>query len=132
MPVATLAVKYAFFALCATGVNLGSQYLSFLVYSGPFALYPAMVAGTGTGLITKYWLDKHYIFYHRTETKKEDAKLFLFYSFFGLFTTALFWGTEIAFDAIWVVPSAKYWGAITGLSVGYISKYLLDKRFVFK
>ena len=28
-------------------------------------------------------------------------------------------------------PNAKYIGAVIGLSIGYIIKYFLDKRFVF-
>ena len=63
--------------------------------------------------------------------KKDDAKNFVLYSLMGVFTTIIFWGTEIAFDALSQNPNSKYLGAIIGLSIGYIIKYFLDKKFVF-
>lgn len=126
-----LALKYSTFALISTGVNLLFQYISFHSYSGVSALYTAMFLGTLAGLITKYILDKKYIFHHHPKNKQDDAKKFLLYSFMGLFTTALFWGTEIAFNHLFDSPYAKYIGAILGLSTGYFIKYFLDKKFVF-
>jgi len=49
----------------------------------------------------------------------------------GVFTTVIFWGFEIGFNYIFTNPQAKYVGAIVGLSIGYIIKYFLDKKFVF-
>ena len=49
----------------------------------------------------------------------------------GIFTTIIFWGTEIAFDVIFKSAGAKYIGAIIGLGIGYIIKYFLDKKYVF-
>ena len=92
-----LAVKYALFALVSTLVNLLFQYLSFKVYSGFGALYVAMAVGTLAGLVVKYVLDKKWIFYHTPKDRKDDAKKFALYSFMGVFTTLIFWGTEMAF-----------------------------------
>lgn len=50
----------------------------------------------------------------------------------GVFTTFIFWGFEIGFDLIFKTEMAKYIGAVFGLSIGYIIKYFLDKKFVFK
>ena len=50
----------------------------------------------------------------------------------GVFTTLIFWGFEITFDYIFNNENAKYAGAVIGLSIGYIVKYLLDKKFVFR
>jgi len=47
-------------------------------------------------------------------------------------TTFIFWGTEIGFDAFFENENAKYFGAVIGLSIGYIIKYFLDKKYVFK
>ena len=90
-----------------------------------------MFIGTVAGLVAKYILDKKWIFYHAPKDKKDDAKKFMLYSFMGIFTTIIFWGTEMAF--YYWVPSqnAKYMGAVIGLSIGYIIKYFLDRRFVF-
>jgi len=127
-----IAVKYALFALISTIFNLSFQYLSLLIYSGSARLYLAMFAGTSSGLISKYILDKNYIFYHENENKTQDIKTFILYTFTGGFTTIIFWGAEIGFDAFFGNESAKYIGATIGLGIGYILKYLLDKRYVFK
>jgi putative flippase GtrA len=91
-----------------------------------------MFCGTIAGLLTKYVLDKKYIFYHKPKSKKEDAKKFILYSMMGVFTTIIFWATEIAFDYYSDHIYAKYIGAVVGLSIGYVTKYFLDKKFVFK
>lgn len=127
-----LTVKYVIFAVIATLVNLAFQWLSLRIYADAYSLYIAMAFGTGAGLAVKYVLDKKYIFYHKTETKSEDTKKFFIYSLMGVFTTMIFWGSEIAFDALWHSEISKYAGAVFGLSVGYITKYRLDKRFVFR
>ena len=126
-----LAIKYTIFAIISTLFNLLFQYFSFLVYEGFASLYLAMFIGTLAGLVVKYILDKKFIFYHKVENKKDDAKKFALYSLMGVFTTIIFWGTEIAFDALSTNENAKYLGAIIGLSIGYVIKYFLDKKFVF-
>lgn len=126
-----LAIKYIFFAGIATVANIFFQWLSFRVYDAEYSLYIAMAMGTIVGLVVKYILDKRYIFYYKTNGKTEDIKKFVIYSCMGIITTAIFWGTEIIFDFVWHHEISKYIGAIIGLSIGYITKYQLDKRFVF-
>ena len=126
-----LVLKYSFFALIATIINLFTQFISLAIYSQNFSLYIAMFFGTLTGLIAKYILDKKYIFYYVVKDKKEDSQKFILYSIMGVFTTVIFWGFEIGFDYIFDSEIAKYIGAIIGLSIGYITKYFLDKKFVF-
>ncbi len=126
-----IAIKYTIFAAISTLFNLLFQYLSFLVYTGFGSLYVAMFFGTLAGLVVKYILDKKFIFYHATIDKKDDAKKFVLYSLMGVFTTIIFWGTEIAFDTLSQDPNAKYLGAVIGLSIGYVIKYFLDKKYVF-
>ena len=126
-----LALKYTLFAVLSTLVNLLFQWLSFTVYSGLGSLYVAMFAGTLAGLVAKYILDKKWIFYHTPKDKKDDAKKFILYSFMGVFTTIIFWGTEMAFYYFVPNPNAKYVGAVLGLSIGYVIKYFLDKKYVF-
>ena len=125
------AFKYAFFAAISTILNLSSQFLSLMFYRGPASLYVAMAAGTLVGLISKYLLDKHYIFGYTSENRIEDAKNFVIYSMTGVATTAVFWVTEILFDAVYANEHAKYLGAIVGLSIGYTAKYFLDRKYVF-
>ena len=127
-----LVLKYSLFALIATIINLFTQFISLAIYSQDFSLYIAIFFGTLTGLIVKYILDKKYIFYYVVKDKKEDSQKFILYSIMGVFTTLIFWGFEIGFDYIFDSEIAKYISAIIGLSVGYITKYFLDKKFVFK
>jgi len=126
-----IAIKYSIFAVISTLFNLLFQYFSFGLYSGLGSLYVAMFFGTMAGLVAKYILDKKWIFYHTPKDKKDDAKKFALYSLMGVFTTIIFWGTEIAFDTLSQDPNAKYLGAVIGLSIGYIIKYFLDKKYVF-
>lgn len=128
----SLVLKYSFFAIISTGINLFTQFLSLTLYSQDFSLYIAMFLGTLTGLIAKYILDKKYIFYYVVKDKKDDGKKFILYSIMGVFTTVIFWGSELGFDVIFENEIAKYIGAVIGLSIGYIVKYFLDKKFVFK
>jgi putative flippase GtrA len=125
------AIKYIIFAAISTLFNLLFQYFSFKIYSGFGSLYVAMFMGTLTGLVVKYILDKKFIFYHVVENKKDDAKKFVLYSLMGIFTTVIFWGSEIAFHTLSQDPNAKYLGAVIGLSIGYVIKYFLDKKYVF-
>ncbi len=127
-----IALKYSLFALIATGFNLLFQYLSLLVYADMGSLYLAMFLGTFVGLVCKYSLDKKFIFYHTPKSKTHDLKKFIAYTVTGIFTTVIFWGTEIEFNIYFKDEDAKYIGAVIGLSIGYIMKYFLDKQFVFK
>lgn len=126
-----IAVLYTLFAGIATLVNLGTQYVSLALYSGAYSLYLAMLAGTFTGLVVKYILDKKYIFLFVPAGKKDDLYRFILYTAMGVITTVIFWGSEVLFDALIQASWAKYAGAVFGLSIGYITKYRLDKKFVF-
>ena len=126
-----LVIRYSIFAGISTLFNLLFQYLSFLAYAGFGALYLAMFIGTLAGLVVKYVLDKKFIFYHEVKDTKDDAKKFALYSLMGVFTTTIFWAMEITFNTFSSNHNAKYLGAVIGLSIGYIIKYFLDKKYVF-
>jgi len=128
----SLVFKYSFFAILATLVNILFQYTSLSFYDGMFSLYIAMFWGTLTGLVLKYILDKKYIFYHIPKNKRDDGKKFVLYSIMGVFTTVIFWVFELGFNVLFESENAKYIGATIGLSIGYIIKYRLDKKYVFK
>lgn len=127
-----MVLRYIVFAIASTIINLVFQYISFLAYNGFMSIYVAMFFGTLAGLILKYILDKKYIFFHIPKSKKDDGKKFLLYSLMGVFTTFIFWGFEIWFDYVIGGETGKYIGAVVGLSIGYVVKYFLDKKFVFK
>ena len=127
-------VKYFIFACIATSLNIGTQKLFFVLYThnNDYSIYIAMLLGTVIGFITKYFLDKNFIFYYKADSGKQNFFLFVLYSAMGVVTTVIFWGTELLFDYLFPFDEAKYIGAIIGLSIGYTSKYFLDKKFVFK
>lgn len=127
-----IAAKYALFAVISTLLNLAAQYLSFWLYSDFGSLYVAMFFGTLAGLLSKYVLDKKFIFYHTPTDRMDDTRKFILYSLMGVFTTIPFFATEMLFDYVFTHEGAKYFGAVIGLTIGYVSKYFLDKRFVFK
>lgn len=130
---AELALRYAAFAALATGVNVATQHVSLTLYARPpFGLPLAVAAGTGTGLVAKYFLDKTWIFGDRSSGLAAHSRLFALYVLMGLVTTALFWGTEWAFHAAFGTALMRDIGAVIGLSMGYFTKYQLDKRFVFQ
>ena len=127
-----MALRYALFAAVATGVNIGTQWASLVVYDGKFDLYTAMAVGTGTGLFTKYLLDKKWIFYDTDKSLLNHSVKFTLYTLMGIFTTMIFWGTELLFDALSDAKEMRFFGAVLGLGIGYFLKYKLDKRFVFR
>lgn len=127
----TIALKYSLFAVLATLLNLTTQEVVVRTYDGAFTIYLAMAFGTLAGLVSKYLLDKNYIFQFITTSHREDLGKFTLYGLTGIATTAIFWGFELGFDAFIGGKTARYIGAVIGLSIGYGVKYRLDKRYVF-
>lgn len=122
---------YTLFALIATGINLITQWPVFVFIEGRWTIYLALAVGTFSGLLTKYILDKKWIFYYSAPDMKDDFYRFILYSLMGVFTTLIFWGTEISFYYLFDFEGAQYAGGALGLMAGYSIKYLLDKRYVF-
>jgi putative flippase GtrA len=130
-PIMKLTLLYALFALLAIIVNITTQELSLALYSGANALLYSVIAGTATGLVSKYLLDKAYIFRYQSRHLGDDLTKFTAYTATGIFTTGIFWGFEFGFDYLFGSRLARYTGAVIGLSIGYFIKYRLDKRYVF-
>lgn len=133
MSPATIALRYALFAGLATLANLMVQRAVLALVAGSAVLaYPAaLAAGTGVGLVVKFALDKRWIFFDRSAGAAAHGRLFWLYTLTGIATTAIFWGTETAFWLALHTDAAREAGAVLGLTVGYIVKYRLDRRFVF-
>lgn len=126
-----IAGLYATFAVVSIAINIGTQAASMAVYAGTHAIPLSLAAGTLTGLVSKYVLDKRWIFAHVSRDARHEARTFLLYGLMGVATTAVFWGTELAFHLLFHDDTMRYLGGVLGLVVGYIAKYLLDRRFVF-
>jgi putative flippase GtrA len=126
-----LIVRYAGFSVLATIGNLMTQRV--VLSSAETGVHFAAAVGAGTivGLVIKYLLDKRWIFYAADTGVKKNSRMFSLYAATGVITTGIFWGTETAFWLLWQTDMMRELGAILGLSVGYVVKYNLDRRFVF-
>lgn len=131
MTLHALVLRYAAFAVVATVLNLATQRAVLTLGDTGWIFAAAVAAGTLIGLIVKYTLDKHWIFYDRQTGLKAHGQKFSLYTAMGLVTTAVFWGTETLFWVVWHTDAMRETGAVLGLTVGYVVKYHLDKRFVF-
>ena len=128
-----LAALYVFFAATSTAANIAAQWLTSRLAGGfHHEIYLSIAVGTLIGLAVKYVLDKRWIFRYVSRSTSHDAKLFVLYTAMGGITTVVFWGTELAFQWAFGSESMRYVGAVVGLAVGYVIKYQLDRRFVFR
>ena len=126
-----LIFRYVVFSIVATVLNLLTQRILLMGSDQSYELFLAMLAGTAIGLVVKFFLDAKWIFHVGLPGMKTQSKRFGLYSLFGVFTTSIFWGAETFFWLIWTTELARETGAIFGLTIGYVMKYKLDKRFVF-
>jgi len=127
-----LAIRYAAFAAIASVANLATQRLIFATTDLEIRFLIALVAGTGVGLVLKYVLDKKWIFFDAAQPLAAETRKFSLYTLTGIATTLIFWGAEALFWEIWQTQFMRETGAILGLTTGYIIKYQLDRRFVFR
>lgn len=126
-----LAALYTLFAVIATAANIASQDLAIRLYDGRFGIAWSVLVGTGVGLVVKYVLDKRWIFGFRARDVAHDTRTFALYTVMGLATTAVFWGFEFAFHWLFASREMRYLGGVIGLAIGYLTKYRLDRRYVF-
>lgn len=127
----TLILRYVFFAVIATLINLLVQRIIFMDKSGSSVFVLAIGVGTLAGLIVKYQLDKRWIFFDINNVVGSLGSKFPLYMFMGGISTVIFWATEALFFILWETEEMREVGAILGLSIGYVLKYQLDLRFVF-
>lgn len=127
-----LATTYAILALIATAANVSAQDLVIRGYSGAFGVLLSIAVGTGVGLVVKYILDKRYIFRFHAHNAVHDGQTFALYTLMGLATTVIFWGFEFGFHYLFETKEMRYFGGVIGLAIGYLTKYHLDKRYVFR
>jgi putative flippase GtrA len=124
-------IRYVIFAILATIANLGTQEI--VIRTVPVApLTVSIIMGTAAGFILKYLLDKKWVFDDGYSGHRQELQKITLYGVFSVFTTLVFWGFEVAFWLIWRTDFAKYTGAVLGLAIGYVAKFVLDRTFVFK
>ena len=123
---------YTLFAIISSIFNLLSQRIILSINNTNLFFFIAIIFGTIVGLIIKFFLDKSFIFFDKNKNFLSVGKKFGLYTFMGIFSTIIFWGTESIFWIIWREENMRELGAILGLLTGYILKYRLDKKYVFK
>ena len=126
-----IAVTYATFSILAIMANIGTQELTLWDESSSLNVFISVMAGTGVGLVIKYLLDKRYIFFFYVRNAMHEGRIFTLYTLMGLVTTLIFWGFEFSFYYFFEEKVMRYLGGIIGLTLGYLMKYQLDKRYVF-
>lgn len=133
----------------ATFINIGTQKILEIIFAGilksQFYLNPVLISkkityglliqmtiATITAFVFKYLVDKILIFKDKTKylSNKHFKQVFL-YGFFAVFTTLIFWFTELVFKYFFDFKNSHLVGAVIGLAIGYTIKFLLDKKFVF-
>lgn len=132
MSLKILLLRYTCFAVVATLANLLTQSVVLLWGTSLWQFMAAMFAGTLAGLVVKYVLDKRWIFDDLSSGVRVHTQKFALYTVMGVITTFVFWAFEAAFWFIWQTAFMREAGAVIGLFLGYVVKYNLDKRFVFK
>jgi hypothetical protein len=136
-------VLYILFAVLSAFINIGTQAVISLVINGihffetiitgniTFGLIFKMVIATIVAFIFKFFIDKFFIFNNKSKRIAENLRQILFYGFFAVFTTLIFWSFELFFKYKFIFPYSEYAGAVTGLAIGYTTKFFLDSKFVF-
>ncbi len=127
---AAFVALYALFCALAIAVNLGLQFGA-VRWLG-LGYWPALLIGTGGGLVFKYVLDRNYIFNASGVGAAKDATRFVLYAGFGVFTTAVFWSAEWLGHRCLAGEAGRYVGGALGLCFGYGLKYWMDSRWVFR
>jgi len=127
----SLLLRYSAFAIIAIISNLLVQRTILLLGDSGLYFAVAVALGTIVGLVVKFFLDKKWIFYDHTPSSTRNSHQFFLYSATGVLTTVIFWGTETLFWLVFFTDVMRELGAIIGLTIGYVIKYQLDRRFVF-
>lgn len=124
------AILYSLFALLATAVNIITQFIIYRIVDS-HQILASIAAGTVTGLLTKYVLDRNYIFRSEREQLCREGARFARYAATGVLTTLIFWGVEIGAHVATGSEILRYMGGVAGLALGYWLKFHLDRQHVF-
>ncbi|OHD25925.1 MAG: hypothetical protein A2086_13215 [Spirochaetes bacterium GWD1_27_9] len=138
-------ILYIIFAIISTFINIATQVgvesillwlnidgFSTIIFKNiTINLFIKMSIATIVAFVFKFIVDKIIIFKDKAKEVKENLRQVIFYGFFAVFTTFIFWGTELFFKFFFSFPFSEYVGAVIGLTIGYTVKFLLDRKFVF-
>lgn len=123
--------KYSFFVVISTLLNLLFQYCRFFALCRLWLSLCGYIFWNIGRAGYQVCIGYEIYFSHTTTDKADDAKKFVLCAFKEVFTTIIFWGTELTFNAVFKSPYTKYVGAVTGMAVGYVINYFLEKKYDF-
>ncbi len=86
--------------------------------------------GVGVSYIVKFFLDKFIVFKKKDTQFKQTSKEFIKYFLFAIFTTVINVGGQYLLMNLFLIDYVI--AAIVPLAIGYIVKFLLDRKYVFR
>ena len=122
---------YSLFAFISMVTNISIQPIFLLFYQGMYAIELSIFIGTIIGLPIRFILEKKYIYKISRRCYKSSFGTFSLYGSSAVFTTLIFWGFEYTFHLLFEGDIMRYIGGIIGLTIGFVVKYRLDKKYVF-
>ena len=87
------------------------------------------IVAVGITYIIKFFLDKYLVFKKTSETIKETSQEFFKYFGFAILTTIENIGIQFIFTNVFNAPLEV--SIIVALSIGYVTKFFLDRKYVF-
>ncbi len=87
------------------------------------------IAAVGITYIIKFFLDKYIVFKKSSLKMKETSQEFFKYFGFAILTTILNIGIQFILTNVFNAPLEISF--VIALSIGYITKFFLDKKYVF-
>jgi putative flippase GtrA len=126
-----LIPRYGLFAALAMLANFISQALVLRLVGPSHGISISLLGGTLAGFFVKYALDKRFIFFDGFHSARHETMKLGLYGVTAILTTLVFWSLELGAWILWHTSFAKYVGGAIGLCIGYLTKYVLDRRYVF-
>lgn len=135
-----MLIRYLTFAAIAIALNMlvfsASKWVLEHIFTDEtffvYIKYFSKLVGIASGFVLKYVLDKKYVFDDSSENIKEEAKKIGIYGLFSVFTTLWLFVISESFERLVEMQYEVHIGWLLGLVTGYLIKYYLDKKFVFK
>ena len=144
-------ILYFFFAFCMILLNYliqktnelvispyicsvfgGNDFIQALYCSTSLINMPELIGSivaVGITYVIKFFLDKYLVFKKTSLKIKETSQEFFKYFGFAILTTIENIGIQFIFTNIFKAPLEV--GFLIALSIGYITKFFLDKKYVF-
>ena len=111
-----------------TGVEL--LHLLYCTEVPDMSEFVGSVIAVGITYLIKFFLDKFFVFKAIDRKLKQTSKEFIKYFFFAILTTLENLGIQFILRNVFGFPLEL--SVIIALSIGYLTKFILDKKYVFE